>query len=706
MEFLRIVMEQTDPWAPMLVSLFLGLMLALSVGGAIHHDSDASGLTVVATWVRRAAIIVFMTALPVFALVLFVVAVYQFGYDGGQEYWLIWFDILLNSLRDLWWIAVPFFALPFFVKMLILRVVRPRISAAWRNWGVMQSGDALSDIRTEVNKLKAKNFLPSNYYKEDEFFFGLDEKNIPLYAPLSVYVKTHIKALGPSQTGKGVFLGVELDQAIWRGWGAWFIDQKPDDNIVHIMSESCERNGRPAMVVCDLTGSRETGYHPFKNGTRRERRERITKVLGLNDSGTDADHYKRNARRVLDMLMPHWDGTLSHLAELIQYPPNSLTSSEKNLVDSFGGNIESSLVEMQFIDALEPLGEGLNIEKELLAGSVVYIKSDLQDDVIRRAANCLLEEVIQVVRRISLSSTPHKYVQLTIDEARFMMTDTLANSLATVLSKHLLMTLAYQAREDPLNLTDKTLNGDSIKNGIETNTQITIVHRATEKETAQWISDSTGEAQKSITKMERVERNQGGAEEWTGERSIGQQAENFVHTNVILALPPRVAVLIIPNVLSTVMYSCWVPYKHAHPLSHYVALQQSQKDAQGSPAAVPSSTVPAVPAPIEASPEDMIGDDPFAELDQQPDDTIPFDQEEDPFADADDIPVAAEQLPQADDGPSGLTPEQQAMIDAAANNLFASSGEKKNKTMKQEKKSPSGQGQDVDLSSLDNVDGI
>ncbi|EON6793932.1 hypothetical protein BL400_RS28755, partial [Escherichia coli] len=131
--------------------------------------------TVVATWVRRAAIIVFMTALPVFALALFVVAVYQFGYDGGQEYWLIWFDILLNSLRDLWWIAVPFFALPFFVKMLILRVVRPRISAAWRNWGVMQSGDALSDIRTEVNRLKAKNFLPSNYYKEDEFFFGLDE---------------------------------------------------------------------------------------------------------------------------------------------------------------------------------------------------------------------------------------------------------------------------------------------------------------------------------------------------------------------------------------------------------------------------------------------------------------------------------------------------------------------------------------------------
>ncbi|MEN1641811.1 hypothetical protein AAIH64_36585, partial [Pseudomonas aeruginosa] len=64
------------------------------------------------------------------------------------------------------------------------------------------------------------------------------------------------------------------------------------------------------------------------------------------------------------------------------------------------------------------------------------------------------------------------------------------------------------------------------------------------------------------------------------------------------------------------------------------------------------------------------------------------------------------QLPQADDGPSGLTPEQQAMIDAAANNLFASSGEKKNKTMKQEKKSPSGQGQNVDLSSLDNVDGI
>lgn len=148
---------------------FLGLMLALSVGGAIHHDTDASGLTIVATWVRRAAIIVFMTALPVFALTLFVVAVYQFGYDGGQEYWLIWFDILLNSLRDLWWIAVPFFALPFFVKMLILRVVRPRISAAWRNWGVMQSGDALSDIRTVTASLKAKDFCQATITRTKNF---------------------------------------------------------------------------------------------------------------------------------------------------------------------------------------------------------------------------------------------------------------------------------------------------------------------------------------------------------------------------------------------------------------------------------------------------------------------------------------------------------------------------------------------------------
>ncbi|MGC3575697.1 hypothetical protein, partial [Pseudomonas aeruginosa] len=79
-------------------------------------------------------------------------------------------------------------ALPFFVKMLILRVVRPRFSAAWRNWGVLESGDALSVIRTVTASLKAKDFLPSDHYKNVVFFFALDEYNAPHYTPLSVNV--------------------------------------------------------------------------------------------------------------------------------------------------------------------------------------------------------------------------------------------------------------------------------------------------------------------------------------------------------------------------------------------------------------------------------------------------------------------------------------------------------------------------------------
>lgn len=754
MEFLRFVLNNTDPWIVILASFAFGIMIALSVSGAITHDDESTALEVVLIWAKRACLIMLLTGLPIFAIVLYVVAYKYLGYELANQYMGRWFGSLKTAFGDLWWRALPLVALPYFIKLTILRWVRPKISQLWREWGVMQTGDAPSDIRTEYGRLKTIDFNPQNYYSKDKHFWGLDEEKQPIYTPVDLYVKTHIKALGPSQTGKGVMLGVELDQAIWRGWGAWFIDQKPDDFIFDIMRESAERNGRGNIVICDLNGIGPGGYHPFKNGTIRERRERVVKALGLADSGTDADHYKKNARLVLDALMPHWDGTLSHLDELLKFPPNSLDKKEKANIINFGDNIRSPLLELRAMPALEPQSDALDIEKALSAGSIVYIKSDMQDSVVRKAAICLLEEIIQVVRRVKIPT----YCKLTIDEARFMMTDTLANSLATVLSKKLLMTLAYQSVNDPLNLTDKTLNGESIKNGIETNTQTTIAYRPTDFETAEWISNPTGQIQKTVTKIESIGRNEGGAEEWTGERSVGQLEENLITTNQLFAMPARVGVIIRPGEISKILFTCWVPIKDVKGMPKKSDAVQETLPTENSPSSATSSSqvasstsvannafavAPALPAATIAAPE-LIGEDPFADdtsLDMQASDEsgqstesegLPYQANlansetpgEDPFADEDGFPAsisgdtpAIDSAASLDDGPAQPSKADlaamEAAIEAAASSLLMPTSKPATKKTKQATK-PASDAPDnnqptrprVDLSSLDNIDGI
>lgn len=130
-----------------------------------------------------------------------------------------------------------------------------------------------------------------------------------------------------------------------------------------------------------------------------------------------------------------------------------------------------------------------------------------------------------------------------------------------MLSKNVFMSIAYQALTDLLNLPDKTLNADSIKGGIDINTQITLTYRANDYETALWLANMTGVAQKTVTKMEKVEVNKGGAEVWGDERSVGQVEETTVTTNQLLALPARVSALIRPNHLAVIIYTCWINVK-------------------------------------------------------------------------------------------------------------------------------------------------
>lgn len=655
MEILRYILLNTNPGLTALFSLLIGVLLVLSVTGAVRETDETTALEVFFVWLRRTIIILLTVSLPMFIAGLYVFAyvTYHNNWPAANQFMDLWFGEFKAAIKDLWWSLLVVLALPMFIRTVMLRFVRPAFSNWARKFRVKQSGDALSDIRIEVGKIKAKDFDPRPFYLPGKMFLGLDENATPIYMDDEVFLKNHKKVIGPSQTGKGVVLGVLLDQAIMKGWGAWFVDQKPDDFICDIMRESCERHGRKAPQYLDLNGVGPGAYAPFAHGTPRERRERVVKAYSMADTGTAADYYKRLERKVLDYIMPYWDGSLRHLDALLRGKHPEINDAKRNWIRENSGSLDSNTSEfMQLETLLATPEESFNVSDALLGADVVYIRSNMKDTIVRKGCIALLDEVVQVTLRNKLP-TP---VFVVLDEIKFIVSDTLADALATILSKGMNMALTYQAITDLLNLPDKSLNAESIRGGIDTNTQVTLSYRANDFETAKWVSDQTGLGQKTVTKMEKVDVNKAGAEMWGEERSVGQVEENYITTNQLLSLPPRVSALIRPNTLSTLLYTCWIPVK----------------EPQGMPGR--KSVLPQAPKVVAIDSDAVAAteseDDPFALKQSSADDADPFaamnetDTSEDPFTSASESEATVESFASTNDEGEEVDPFEHTVANA------------------------------------------
>jgi len=479
---------------------------------------------------------------------------------GGFEYVdALWVE--MTAGLGLIWAAIPLaILLPWLLKFLYLRHWKTAKSNLLRRFRATQTGEQLSDVRVEQGTLTAKQFDPRTLYKKDHFLIGLDKSNDPIYITDQQFIESNLKIIGPSQTGKGVTQGVLLDQAIKKGMGAWFIDIKPDDFIYDIMCQACEEAGLPAPIVVDLNGKGSGSYDPFVGGSVRERYSRLYDCFGLLDAGTDADHYKINERKALHSIRNQWDGTLKGLQNLLHPKADNmenLDNADSSWLFDNTARTRGYLSEWLAMRGLNPKkGRGLNIKRSLEAGAVVYIRSSMTDPVVQKATTALLMEQIQTV----LEYGPlEKHTFVAVDEVRFLINEMIPKGLASVLSKNMNMSVAYQTVMDLKALDDKTLNAEAIRQQVEVNTQITICHRAEDFETAEWAANLSGTQIKTVARMEEVTVNKMGGEEWAENRMLNTVEENLLSTNTMLQLPKMVSAFYRPNQLAEIIFTCWIP---------------------------------------------------------------------------------------------------------------------------------------------------
>ena len=478
------------------------------------------------------------------------------GFDYSQA---LWAEMIAGI--GIIWATIPLaIILPWLLKFIYLRHWKTAKSNFYRRFRATQTGDQMTDIRVEQGTLASKQFDPRKLYKPGYFLVGLSKSETPIYITEQRFLESNLKIIGPTQSGKGVTQGVLLDQSIKKGLGAWFIDLKPDDFIYDIMYQACEEAGRPPPIVVDLNGKGTGSYHPFVGGSIRERYSRLYECFGLLDGGTDADHYKINERKALNSIRDTWDGTLAGLQKALHPKADNMDNLE-NMDSSWiydnTTRTRGYLSEWRTMRGLNPeAGRGLGVKRSLEAGAVVYIRGSMTDSIVQKATTSLIMELIQTV----LEYGPlEKHTFVAVDELRFLINEMIPKGLASVLSKNMNMSVAYQTVMDLKSLDDKNLNGEAIRQQVEVNTPITICHRAQDFETAEWAANLSGTQVKTVSRMEEVNVNKMGGEEWADKRTLNTVEENLLSTNTMLQLPKMVGAFFQPNEIAEIVYTCWIP---------------------------------------------------------------------------------------------------------------------------------------------------
>lgn len=561
-----------NPWFWVTLSLIFFFMVIF--GPKPMQSSDSSSMYEIAGVKIRWGLIGALTILTIVLPGLYIsIAVAVFD-NQCWAYLSLSFTEFLNSFKDNWTLPIIAFTLANLITLIYTRYAIPSISAFFRKMRVRQSGDELSDIRVEMNTLKTKKFLPSKYYKLEEnlIFMGLDAQENPFYEKLEDWKLRNQKSIGPTQTGKGVHIGSQLDQAIRLGMTVFAIDPKPDDHMQDIMFQACEETGRKFISV-DLNEGKRGKWGPFIGGSSRHRRQRILDAFGLKNTGEQADFYKGKERKIIDREFKDWDGRLESLLSLLSKPEN-FDDTERS---------RDSIEEWLSLDTFSPAkGRGFNIARSIEENAVVYIRASVDDDLVIKGGTLLLQELIQELKRLKDDGLRDEHLFIVVDELKFMVSDVLAKGMATILSKGSNMLVCYQTVNDLLSLSDKTLNEKAIKQGIEVNTKTTIVYQAADTETAKWASELTGTQQKSVTRMEAVEVGRYGAETWGSNRTLNKVEEQLIHENTFYSLPSMVGGFFRPNELAQIIYTSWVPVEKVYsPTTN--TLEQQEKTTNKNP---------------------------------------------------------------------------------------------------------------------------
>ncbi|PRC92741.1 TraM recognition site of TraD and TraG [Solimicrobium silvestre] len=223
-----------------------------------------------------------------------------------------------------------------------------------------------------------------------------------------------------------------------------------------------------------------------------------------------------------------------NLADVFERRQGTMTDAEK-----FEGKLRE-LAELPSINAQN--GHGISLQKIIEEGGCLYIVGSMRNDIVKTVQRILLIRLIQIAERRDRISGAPRPVCIILDEVKYHLSRPALEALGTARDKGVHMVLAHQSIGDLRDCT-KDLNPDAVVDAIVENCRVKICYRVQNPETAQWLSDMTGNILVD-DETRYIERNLGQADIVRGERSIRQAERNLVDVNMFLNLPKGSAVVL------------------------------------------------------------------------------------------------------------------------------------------------------------------
>ena len=497
---------------------------------------------------RRVLLLAFLLLFPGFALLLWFLSTSVTSDIAAANN--IVDIVLISQARKMRGLIAGSLLAGLLTRIIFLRYLYPRFSSWYIFRRVAQQSNQVSDIRTEADQFRDKQFQPEKHYRAGKIFIGLRQDNTPLYLALEDWKTWNQRLVGATQTGKGVLFGVQLDQSVRQGLCTVFFDVKPDRHALGIMRKACKDSGR-RLVTVDFNGELPGKWSPFRGGTDREIKTRLMHAYDLAERGDTADFYKIGERELLESVFDKWNKELIDLPKILRNsanPPPTVTNLTR---------------EMLALSALRPgRSKGVDIERVLRENAVLYVRSSATDPVVKRATQlfllCLLQAVTRMYRRGERSS--HLFIG--IDEVKFIASDVLGDMLATITGFDCHIAIAYQSLGDLKSVNRRLVNVEALESSVENNCKMSLYYQPNDFDTAEYAARQSGTKQANRYRM-NVDINRAGGEIYAERNLITQEEVYYIHPNTLMMLPSKVAMVKMPGRLAEIIHTAWVAVEPA-----------------------------------------------------------------------------------------------------------------------------------------------
>ena len=392
--------------------------------------------------------------------------------------------------------------------------------------------DASTDVRF-IDKLlpnSRKQYNPVRYFKKNKIFVGLNAKGKAVHIPLVLSQSSHFQISGTTGSGKGVLAGVILAQAVQHGEAVIVVAPKDDEFLPEVMAKAARDAGVDKYYI-DLT-SNVGQWNPIAEKTPNQIEEMLAVAFNLSDKGTDADFYRLKDRKSSRIFSnrDHSKKTFSEsVREFVRDYPDVLENSPK-----FVDDIE----EMASLAVLN-VKKGINIEKAIAKGSVIYIRGSMKNPAIMKLQKMLLTSITQILESRDRETARHAC--LFLDEFKYLISQPTLEALGTIRDKRAHMILAHQSLGDLQHLSDG-LNPESVIASVVENCSIKITYKIQDPDTADKYARMTG----SILvddELRSFDTTSTLSEVKKPDKILRQSERYLIDTNMLQSLPPRCAVI-------------------------------------------------------------------------------------------------------------------------------------------------------------------